>query len=133
MERAKVVIQYVAGNLIKGFTQDFFPNRETFHVFPVDESPSSSIEVSMKDLKAIFLVRDFLGNPQYNEQKRFNETDGPSRKKLEVVFMDGEVITGSALAYDRNRPGFFIVPADPKSNNMRVFVVSSAIKNVRQL
>lgn len=133
MKCAKVVIRYKAGDLVKGFTQDFFPNKETFHVFPADQSPSRSVEVSMKDLKAIFLVRDFCGIPQYNEQKKFNEADRPSGKKVEVAFVDGEVMVGSTLGYDRNRPGFFVVPADPKSNNIRVFVVSSAIKNVRQL
>ena len=133
MERAKVVVRYVAGDLIKGFTQDFFPNKGSFHVFPVDQSPSRSIEVSMRDLKAVFVVRDFLGNSQYNEQKKFNEADRPSGKKVEVAFADGEVMVGSTLGYDRNRPGFFIVPADPKSNNIRIFAVSSAIRNVRQL
>ena len=133
MERAKVVVRYVAGDLIKGFTQDFFPNKGSFHVFPVDQSPSRSIEVSMRDLKAVFVVRDFLGNSQYNEQKKFNEADRPSGKKVEIAFADGEVMVGSTLGYDLNRPGFFIVPADPKSNNIRIFAVSSAIRNVRQL
>jgi hypothetical protein len=133
MERLKVVVRYVAGDLIKGFTQDFFPNKERFHVFPVDQSPSRAVEVSMGDLKAVFVVRDFLGNSQYNEQKKFNEADRPSGKKVEVAFADGEVMVGSTLGYDRNRPGFFIVPADPKSNNIRIFAVSSAIRNVRQL
>jgi hypothetical protein len=133
MERAKVVVRYVAGDLIKGFTQDFFPNKGSFHVFPVDQSPSRSIEVSMRDLKAVFVVRDFLGNSQYNEQKKFREADRPSGKKVEIAFADGEVMVGSTLGYDRNRPGFFIVPADPNSNNIRVYAVSSAIKEVRQL
>ena len=133
MERAKVVVRYVAGDLIKGFTQDFFPNKGSFHVFPVDQPPSRSIEVSMRDLKAVFVVRDFLGNSQYNEQKKFNEADRPSGKKVEIAFADGEVMVGSTLGYDRNRPGFFIVPADPKSNNIKIFALSSAIRNIQQL
>ncbi len=133
MESLKVVVRYAVGGLIKGFTQDFFPNKERFHVYPADQSHRRAVAVSIRDLKAVFVVRDFLGNSQYNEQKKFNEADTPSGKKIEVSFLDGEVIIGSTLAYDRNRPGFFIVPADPKSNNIRIFAVSSAIRNVRQL
>jgi hypothetical protein len=51
-----------------------------------------------------------------------------------VKFVDGEVMVGStSLSYDPKKKGFFIIPADPKSNNMRVFVVSSTVKSVYQL
>jgi len=133
MERVKVVVRYAAGDLIKGFTQDFFPNKESFHVFPVDQSSGKSIEVSVRNLKAIFVVRDFMGNSSYSEQKKFMEGDRISGKRVEIAFLDGEVMVGSTLSYDRNRPGFFIFPADPNSNNIRVFAVSSAIREVRQL
>jgi len=60
--------------------------------------------------------------------------ENSSGLRLEVTFNDGEVIVGSALlGYNPKRQGFFIFPADPMSNNARVFVVSSAVKSVRQL
>jgi len=61
MEKVKVVVRFSDGKLIKGFTQDFFPNKERFHLIPADNPPGGAIEVSMKDLKAIFMVRDFIG------------------------------------------------------------------------
>jgi hypothetical protein len=133
MESLKVVVRYAVGDLIKGFTQDFFPNKERFHVFPVDQSHSRAVEVSIRDLKAVFVVRDYVGDDQYNEKKEFTEGDTRTGKKVAVSFTDGEVMVGSTLGYDRNRPGFFIFPADPNSNNIRVFAVSSAIREVRQL
>lgn len=45
--------------------------------------------------------------------------------------MDGEVLVSSTLGYDPKRQGFFIFPADPKSNNIRVYAVSSGVKKVR--
>ena len=88
----------------------------------------------MKRLKAIFWVRDFYGNPEYHERKKYIEGENPSGLKLEVTFTDGEVMVGSTvLGYDPKRQGNFLVPADPESNNIRVFVVSSAVKSVRQL
>ncbi len=88
----------------------------------------------MKRLKAIFIVRDFIGNPKHDERKKYVEGENPPGVKLEVTFADGEVMVGSTLLnYDPKRQGNFMIPADPNSNNIRVFVVSSAVKNVRQL
>jgi len=52
---------------------------------------------------------------------------------MEVTFQDGEVLVGSTLGYDPKRQGFFILPADPKSNNTRVYVVSIAVEKARYL
>jgi len=133
MEKIKVVVRYSDGRLIKGFTEDFFPNKERFHLIPANNPSGGAIEVSMKDLKAIFMVRDFIGDPLYKERKKYVEGEKPSGKKVEVTFMDGEVLVGSTLGYDPKRQGFFIFPADPKSNNIRVYVVSSAAQKVRYL
>ena len=133
MEKLKVVVRFSDGKLIKGFTEDFFPNKERFHVVPADNPSGRAIEVSTKDLKAIFLVRDFIGDSLYNERKKYMEGEKPSGKKVEVTFIDGEVLVGSTLGYDAKRQGFFIFPADPKSNNIRVYTVCSAIEKVRYL
>ncbi len=133
MERVKVVVRYSDGRLIKGSTQDFFPNKEHFHLIPADNASGAVIEVSMNDLKAIFMVRDFIGDPLYKERKKYIEGEKPSGQKVEVTFTDGEVLVGSTLGYDPKRQGFFIFPADPKSNSIRVYVVSSAVEKVRYL
>ena len=62
MEKVKVVVRYGDGRLNKGFTEDFFPNKERFHLIPADNPSGGAVEVSMKDLKAIFTVRDFIGD-----------------------------------------------------------------------
>jgi hypothetical protein len=133
MEKVKVVVRYSDGKLIKGFTQDFFPNKELFHLIPANNPSGGAIEVSMKDLKAIFMVRDFIGHSLYKERKKYIEEEKPSGKKVEVTFIDGEVLVGSTLGYNPKRQGFFIFPADPKSNNIRVYVVSSVVEKVRYL
>ena len=130
MERLKVVARYKDGKVIKGFTNDFFPNKDRFHLFPPDNPSANGIEVLIGRLKAVFIVRDFIGNPQYNERKEYIVGEKFSGVKVEVTFEDGEVLVGSTLGYDPKRQGFFLFPADPKCNNIRVFVVSSALKNV---
>jgi len=133
MERIRVVVRYTDGRVLKGWTHDFYPNKDRFHLFLSTSSGEQCVEISLKDLKAVFLVRDFAGDPEYAERKKYINGEKPSGRKLEVTFLDGELMVGATLGYDQNRPGFFILPADPKSNNVRIFVVASAVKQVRHL
>ena len=133
MEKVRVVVRYSCGRIIKGFTQDFFPTKKLFHLTPVDNPFGKPIEVFIEDLKAIFIVLDFAGHPLYKERKKYVAGENPSGQKLEVTFIDGEVLVGSTLGYDLSRLGFFIFPADPKGNNIKVYVVSSSVKEVRYL
>lgn len=133
MEPVKVVARYVNGKRVKGFSQDFFPNKDRFRVYPATRPSGEATEVLVKELKAVFFVQDFAGNSLYHERKKYLEGEKPSGRKVEVTFMDGEVLVGTTLGYDPNRPGFFLFPADPKSNNIRVFAVSTYVKKVRYL
>ncbi len=133
MEPVKVVARYIDGKRVKGFSQDFFPNKDRLHVYPAAKPSGDAVEVLLKELKAIFFVKDFAGNYMYNERKEYIQGEKPSGRKVEVTFKDGEVLVGSTLGYDPSRPGFFVFPADPKCNNIRVFAVSTAIKKVRFL
>ena len=133
METIKVVVRYRDGRLLKGITQNFFPNKDRFHIFLADKPSGPPTEVFIRDLKAVFVVRDFGGNPEYKERKEFGGGEKVFGTKIEVTFLDGEVLVGSTMGYDLKRQGFFIFPADPQSNNLRAFVVSVAVKHVRQM
>jgi hypothetical protein len=133
MEPIKVVLRYIDGRVLKGFTQNFYPNKDRFHLFPADKSSDLPKEVFIRDLKALFIVRDFIGDPSYDEQKNFSAGEKTLGRRVEVTFQDGEIIVGSTLGYDQKRNGFFIYPADPKSNNIKAYLISSAIKMVRQI
>jgi len=133
LEPVKVVARYLNGKVLKGFTQDFFPNKDRFHLYPAAKPSGDSVEVNLKELKALFFVHDFAGNRMHKERKQYLEGEQPQGRKIEVTFADGETIVGSTLGYDPKRPGFFIFPTDPKSNNIRVFAVNSAVKKTRYL
>ena len=133
MEPIKVVVRYVDGRVVKGTTQDFFPNKDRFHLLSDTAVSEEPAEVLIRDLKAVFFVKDFGGNPGYNERKEYNNGDKAQGRKVEILFVDGEKLVGSTLGYDPNRLGFFLFPVDPESNNMRVFAVTAAVKNVRYI
>jgi hypothetical protein len=73
----------------------------------------------LADLKAVFFVKKFDGNPDYKERKEFTEKDSPQGRKVEVAFADGEIMQGSVLGYNPKEIGFFLFPVDPLSNNLR--------------
>jgi hypothetical protein len=127
----KVVVHSMGGKLLKGVTQDFFPNRPLFHVQPADGKPS--VEVKTKNLKAVFFVKDYAGQAQRRDVRGF--IDGPGEtshgKKLAVRFKDGELLCGYSLSFSADRDGFFMFPADSGSNNLRIYVVTDACAEVK--
>jgi Family of unknown function (DUF6982) len=134
MEPVKVVMRYADGRIIKGYTNDFMPAKLVLHVRPVESAPTErGVEVSVKELKAIFFVKDFVGDPSYSEIKDFPQGQYFAGRKVKVTFTDGEVLVGATLGYDPGRLGFFITPPDAQSNNLRVFVVSAAVSDFRYL
>ncbi len=134
MEASKIVARFQDGKMLKGYTQNFFPNRPVFHVLPMDAaSATKSVEIGVSELKAVFFVRDFLGNKGYDERKVLDPGEKVQGRLIEVTFKDGEVLVGSTTGYDPKRPGFFIFPIDPKSNNIKAYILSSAIRGVRFL
>jgi hypothetical protein len=77
----------------------------------------------------LFFVREFEGNPGHVEEKQF--ATRPLGRKIEVTFRDGEVLVGSTLNYRPDGQGFFVQPADTRSNNLRVFVTHAVIRHIR--
>jgi hypothetical protein len=74
-----------------------------------------------------------LGNKGYDERKVLDPREKMQGRLIEVTFRDGEVLVGSTTGYDPKRPGFFFFPIDPKSNNIKAYILSSATKGVRFL
>ena len=126
----RIVVRYRDGRIVKGFTTDFLPTKDVFHVTTTEGKSSRPLDVRVSELKAVFFVKDFAGNPTYNDRKSFDPSKPVTGKKIRVVFEDGELLMGTTQGYQPGRPGFFVFPADPKSNNDRCFVVSAAVKEV---
>jgi hypothetical protein len=134
LEPSKIVVRYKNGKLVKGFTQNFFPNKPVFHVLPVEGSGlKEPLEVSMDQLKAVFFVRDFTGNKAYQERKHLIPGEKPLGRLIEATCEDGEVLVGTTTGYDPKRAGFFIFPVDPGGNNLKAYIVVSSLRKVRQL
>jgi hypothetical protein len=88
------------------------------------------LELRTAGLKGLFFVKEFGGNPNYNEKKEFDSTKLSVGRKICVVFNDGEFMVGTTARYPQDYPGFFVVPADANSNNVCCFVDKSATQQI---
>jgi hypothetical protein len=129
MAANKIVVHDKVGNILKGTTADFLPKRPLFHLALGGMRGEEVKKIVVDHLKAIFFVRDFSGNKEYQEM-----TGHPDRlvsgKKIRATFKDGEVISGHAHSINMDQPGIFLVPADQKSNNERVFIIFSSLRQL---
>jgi small nuclear ribonucleoprotein (snRNP)-like protein len=133
MLKKKVVVKYQNGEIIKGWVEDFRPDRDTFILFPLIEySEEETLEIKFDSLKAVFFVKDFIGDKNYKKVRTFDVVlkITPSQRKLIVNFKDGEKLYGTSHSYGRYKVGFFVYPVDQKDNSDRIFIIHSAVESV---
>jgi hypothetical protein len=121
MMRNKIVAHYKNHEVVKGISNNFFPNKIFFNL-EVPTGESSRIDIDT--LKAVFFTKDFDGDKEH--QYTYGDDIPGAGRKIRVEFFDGEVIIGYSLGYSADRLGFFLTPADLKGNNERIFVVNSS-------
>ncbi|MFZ1684169.1 MAG: hypothetical protein WAU88_08590 [Candidatus Zixiibacteriota bacterium] len=127
----KVVVRFADGRIVKGTTADFVPAKDVFHVKVTTEAAGAKpVEVHLKDLKAVFFVKDFTGNSQHVDSNDFDPSRPSAERKIKVEFKDGEVLVGTTAGYQPGRPGFFLVPADQASNSERCYIVTASTRQV---
>jgi hypothetical protein len=131
-EYVKVVVHFIDDILAKGYVKEFNAKRTSFQLY--EDFPWSTLDqpvlLDMKEIKAVFFVKTLAGNKGYVERKEFIDGDRILGRKVEVTFIDGEIIRGYTLDYDSLLPGYFLIPVDPNSNNIQIFVVSNAVMKI---
>jgi len=124
----KVIARFRDGRLVRGYTNDFHPSKPQLHLSAAPHS-SDTLFLQLSQLKALFFVREFEGDPTHVDRTELEGT--PHGRKVAVTFNDGEVLLGSTLGSRGPDSGFFVHPADPRSNNLRVFVPPGSTQQVR--
>ena len=126
MPANKTVVHDKHGKIIKGTTADFLPKKPVFHLSVGGMLAEEVKEILVDDLKALFFVKTFAGDKNYNEIKGFIDPPGTG-KRVKIIFEDGEVIFGYTNVINFDQLGLSFVPADKNSNNERIFLVFSAL------
>jgi uncharacterized protein DUF6982 len=138
--RDKLVAHFKDGVVARGYSRDFSPDTEIFHLMSWDGEVTSSRKIHVDDLKALFHVKTW-GRPTRHADRRKeftfpapqDEAPGAPAPRTIVHFYDGEEIWGYADGYQSPAPGFFLFPVDPEDNNHKIFVVRSSLVNIQFL
>ena len=131
-----VVARFRDGKMIRGVTHDFGPQKKVFHVSTIEKHGRTVdgrvFEIFLSELKAVFFVKSLEGKQGPPSLKGLMEgkSGAPGLMKVRITFFDGEILMGTTHGYTPERDGFFVVPSERDSNNLRIFVVSSAVKKV---
>jgi hypothetical protein len=131
-----VVARYRDGKIVRGMTHDFGPQKKVFHVSTVERHgrtvDGKVYEISLSELKAVFFVKSLEGRQGPPSLKGLLEEklEAPGLIKMRITFLDGEMLMGTTHGYTPEREGFFVSPLEQDSNNLRIYVVSSAVKKV---
>lgn len=124
---SRVVARYQDGKVVKGLTMDFQPYGERFHIV---ENGAAPREILVSELKGVFFVKDLDGDLGHAKSNIFDPADLTPGRKIRVLFRDGEVLMGYTPDFLSTRSGFFVLPADLRSNADRCYIVAAATERI---
>jgi hypothetical protein len=136
-DRVRLVAHFKDGQISKGFSRDFDPGRESFHLEKRRAGIIASVQIRLEDLKALFQVKTWgrkdkhLGRPHGFPEGDSNRPAEGTYIKTVAEFFDGERICGFTRDYTPDHTGFYLIPADPEDNNRRIYVLKSSLVNIQ--
>jgi hypothetical protein len=135
----KVVARFKDGRVLKGQVNDFDPN--AVEIIFIELENGKELRLPIDELKALFFVHSLEGDRKYRERKVFGISESVGHK-IYIRFLDGESMLGFVKGdvpwekgFYRSSPGngssgFFMAPVDGESNNIKIFVIASAIRDI---
>lgn len=131
---AKVVVAYLDRRRERGMVYGFRPFGDGFTLYPPeDRTKAGGRPVEFRICKAIYFVRSHEGNRNFKENKLQLPPVLPQGRKICIDYPDGERTVGITEGFNPSRVGFFMFPADPKSNNTEVFVITQNCQEIALL
>ena len=84
--------------------------------------------IEVESLKAVFFVKDLAAIPPTARRRRSPPTRRTRPAASSSTWRTANRSSASCRTTSPDEAGFFLVPANPDSNNVRCFVVGKAIK-----
>ena len=123
----KVVIHTRDHKIHRGFSKKEFIGK---NVRILDENGNEST-FPLKDLKAVFFVKEFNGDPAYDEVLFLKKEKPRPWLWVHVEFEDGEMIEGKIRNSEEiinGSDGFFVWISDEYANSESVYIVKNSIR-----
>jgi hypothetical protein len=130
--RKRVVVRKLDKGLIKGFLD---PGRYLAPEIEVLDREGRLVHIPLEEIKGIFFVRDFEGNPDRAERKIFRSRPRLAGLWVRMTFKDTEVL--EALLpnnlLETDPLGYLVTPPDVYSNNVKIFIPRTALTSLEVL
>jgi hypothetical protein len=132
-------VRFKDGRVLKGQVKDFDPDAVQFILVHLENG--GELQLPIAELKALFFVHSLEGHREYRERKVFGISKNLGHK-IYIRFHDGESMLGFVKGdvpwekgFYRSSPGtssngFFMAPVDGESNNIKIFVIASAVRDI---
>lgn len=124
----KVVVRTCDGKVYPGFSRKEDVGDDKVKIITRDGKEKF---FATDELKGLFFVKDFKGDPEYDPVKFLNRNSVKASVWVHVEFEDGEVIEGMvrdhmSLLFSS---GFYLWPSDEDNNNGLIYIVKKAIRD----
>jgi hypothetical protein len=113
----RVVVHTMEGQVRRGVLEDVDLAAASLALAPQPGGAPEAIDADK--VKAIF----FMLAPG-------EKPPAPEGRKVRVAFRDGRQIAGFSPDYEETGAGFFMIPADSRTNTGRIWVYRAAVKQV---
>ena len=158
IDHAKVVVRYKDGRVVKGTTLNFDVRKPGFLLRPLGaDEDTELVPIRLCDLKAIFFNTSLKRRESESHTRLLLDVSAAIMEKNGVAPDPAPVATETQPAWPTNEPpaaeatvgppwtpppfdlynqtngGFFLVPADPRSNNERVYVLRNTVVGVERM
>jgi len=127
-----VVVRKLDKGLVKGFLD---PKGYLASEVEVLDREGRLVHVPMSEIKGVFFVRDFDGNPDRAERKVFRSRPRLAGLWVRMTFKDTEVLEAILPnnLLDVDPLGYLVTPPDVYSNNLRMFIPRNALTEMEVL
>jgi hypothetical protein len=115
----RVIIHTVEGQVKRGAIRDVDLLDETI---PLEQQTGFAPErIPIKRIKAIFFMLATGSRPPQ-----------PDGQKIRITFIDGRQVAGFSHDYKGTGEGFFVIPADTRTNTSRIFIYRASVQTVAE-
>ena len=129
----KVVVRRLDREVVKGFVNPgAYLGPEGAELMDLD---GRRMVVPLEEIKGIYFVREFEGDNERIERKKFLSRPKMAGLWVRMTFKDDEVLDGllSENLLELEPQGYLVTPPDVFSNNLKIFVPRSALQTLEVL
>jgi len=115
----RVIIHTVEGQVKRGAIRDVDLCEETI---PLEQQTGFAPErIPIKRVKAVFFMLATGSRPPQ-----------PDGQKIRITFVDGRQVAGFSHDYKGSGEGFFVIPADTRTNTSRIFIYRASVQAIAE-